>query len=91
MHERQSVGGHVVQSIAKVHVTCITGTASLSLIILLNLLNTALLVGQVAHSSGVSPANGALFKVALQNVTSGESIAAKHTHVRAFASGCIEK
>lgn len=50
------------------------------------LLNVRMRVREMASSSGVTTANGALLEVTLQNVTSRERIAAEDAHVRAVAS-----
>ena len=49
------------------------------------LLQMGLRMGQMAGSSWVPAADGALLEVALENVTSGESIAAQNTHIRAVS------
>ena len=54
------------------------------------LLQMGLRMGQMAGSSWVSAADGALLEVTLENVTSGESIAAQNTHIRAV-SGVFNK
>lgn len=50
------------------------------------ILNMSLRMGQVAHSVGISTANGALLEVALQNITSRKGILAKYTRIRAVTS-----
>lgn len=54
------------------------------------LLQVGLRMGQVAGSSWISAADGTLLEVALEDVTSGEGVAAQNAHVRAV-SGVFEK
>lgn len=43
----------------------------------------------MARAGGVSTADRALLKVALQDITAGEGITAENTHVRAVTGVCI--
>ena len=53
-------------------------------------LQMSLRVRQVASSSGVAAANGALLEVTFQDITPGESVSTKYAHIRSVASVCTK-
>jgi hypothetical protein len=69
----------VTQTVQVVEITIVSKAGSL--LGLLVLLNVSLRVRQVTSSSRVTTADRTLLKVALQDITSGEGVAAEDTHV----------
>lgn len=45
-------------------------------------------VRQVSRASRVTPTDGALLEVTLQDITAGEGVLAENTHVRAITGVC---
>lgn len=74
--------GEIVEPIKLVQITLLAHGS----LLLLVLLDMRLRMRQVAHTSRVSTANGALLEVTLQDVASREGVAAENTHVRAVTS-----
>lgn len=80
-----AISRHVVHAIEVVQVSVILANSGRLLLGGGILLDVSLGVRQVGGTAGVSAADRALLEVTLENVASGERIAAQDTHVRAVA------
>lgn len=80
-----AVSGHVAHTVHVIHIASLTHSLLLSLRVLLDM---SLGVRQMAGASGVAATDGALDKMALQNITSREGITAQDTHIGAVAGVC---